>query len=248
MSRVTFSICLDSLTYIIMKIKNLFAAPVVASLLMLALPASAQVYTTTAATPTLAVELLSTGLTANPSAGTTGATMAIVRLDTTYSPDAIRLASLPLIVSTANGATPASLTNCRVYNEASPTAALNNGSNVPGNLVSGLNVVNLDTPLVIQRGSVVLLDVKCDIAAGAVTGGTFQFSLNTANVVATGNTTGLPAAVYVGVSTPGGVPSTGGVGLPNTGAGGDAGMNLALILGSLVAASLGVLYARKAVR
>lgn len=199
-------------------------------------------------TPTLGIMLGSTGLTPNPAPGTANAVVATVRLDTTYSSDAIRLNSLPLILSTGNGGNPTSLTSCRIVNEASPTVALNNGTNMPANLISGSNIVTFDTPLVLSRGTVTILDLDCNIAPGATLGGAFQFSLNTFNVNAVAASTGLPASVVVGTGAPVVVPPVFVPGIPNTGLGGNMTQNVILLLGSLLAASFGIAYVRKTSR
>ncbi|MDB5194177.1 MAG: hypothetical protein JWN50_191 [Parcubacteria group bacterium] len=210
--------------------------------------ASAQVITT--AMPRVAVALETTALTNPLVSGTTGATLARLTLDTTGSNTAVRIASLPLTLSTGSGALTSSLTGCRVFNETTG-GALTSGSNIPSSLSTGMNTITLDTPFVMQAGTVATLAVRCDIASNLVTGGTYQFSLNTANVVAADPITGTPAVVTLrGVVTPIPVPVPVPVipTVPNTGAGGAATTNVALILGSLAVAGFGLAYARKATR
>lgn len=203
--------------------------------------------------PRVAVQLATTGLT-NPLVVGQNATLARLVLDTTGSNTAVRIASLPLQLNTGNGALSTSLTNCRVYNEAS-NVALSSGTNVPGSLVSGMNSLSLDTPITLPANTTTTLAVRCDIASNLVTGGTYQFSLNTANVVATDPTSGVPAVVtLLGAATvptvPVVIPTVPVVvpGLPNTGNGGNAAVNYAVILGSLAVAAAGLTYARKFAR
>jgi len=200
------------------------------------------------AAPMLAVQLATSGLT-NPLVIGQNATLARLVLDTTGSNTGVRVASLPLSLTTGSGAVASSLTNCRVYNEANSSVALNSGSNVSGTLASGMNTMTLDNPIILPANTVTTLDVRCDIASNLVTGGTYQFSLNTADVVATDPATGVPATVVLrGVSVPVVVPPVVVPTVPNTGAGGMASTNVAIILGSLAAATFGLAYARKAVR
>jgi hypothetical protein len=203
--------------------------------------ASAQTY------PALSVQLLTQGLTQNAGAGTQNAIMAIARLDTTSSNEDIRISSLPLILTTGGGANGSSLQSCHLANANNISSPLSTSGNVPSALNSGVNTLALDTPLVLPRGSVTMLDLICNVSTTAAAGGSFTFSINTANVMATGVTSGLPAQVSI---TPGAVviPPTTYPGVPNTGAGGEAGSNIALIVGSLLVASFGYLYSRRYAR
>ncbi len=203
--------------------------------------ASAQTY------PALSVQLMTQGLTQNAGAGTQNAIMAIARLDTTSSSEDIRLASLPLILTTGGGAAGASLQSCHIANANNISAPLSTSGNVPATLNGGLNTFVFDSPLIIPRGSVTMLDLICGVSTSALPGGSYTFSLNTANVVATGVTSGLPATVSV---APGAVyvPPTPLPGVPNTGAGGEASSNIALIVGSLMVAGFGYVYSRRYAR
>lgn len=226
--------------------KKMFMLPVVIALLAFSTGANAQVVT---GAPRLGVQLLSNGLTANPTPGMSNATYAVIRLDTTYSGDDVRISSLPLIVTPGNGAIASNLNNCAVFNAANASVPLNSGSNVSAGMASGLNSINFNSPLVLPRGTVTTLNVNCNLNSGALNGGTYQFSLNTANVSAVGNTSGVPAVVTVGTGAPVVVdPGTGVIGVPNTGMGGAASANIALLLASIAAASFGALYVRKASR
>jgi hypothetical protein len=232
-----------------MSLKKLLVLPVAIAFLGIGFgTANAQVVTPT---PSLAIGLETSGLT-NPLTVGQNATLARLTLDTTGSNTAVRISSLPFDLTTGSGATATSLTNCQVFNE-SNGGAITSGSNVPSTLTSGMNTVTLDNPLVLPAGTVTTLALRCNIGSNLVTGGTYQFSMNTANVVASDPVTGTPAVVTLrGVApvvvpvvpvTPVVVPT-----VPNTGAGGEASANLAIIFGSLVAAGIGLAYARRATR
>lgn len=195
--------------------------------------------------PRVAIQLLTSGLTSPLVASSTDNVMARLVLDTTGSPEAVRISSLPFILATGNGAASGTLTNCTVVNEANTGTDLSANS---GGLVSGLNSINLSSPIVLAAGTVTTLQLRCDTTSGLVSGGTFTFSMNTANVAGTGVSTGLPALVSVRGAVPvvpvvPVIPT-----VPNTGAGGDAAGNIALLLGSVTLATLGILYTRKAVQ
>src|SRR3954462_11885218 len=110
------------------RITNRFMSiPLGLSLLAMAATANAQV-----ASPMVGIQLLSSGLTSPLVASTTGATIARLVLDTTGSPEGVRLTNIPFIVTTGNGAVASTLTNCRVVSEANTGANLNTA---PGNAV-----------------------------------------------------------------------------------------------------------------
>ncbi len=226
----------------------LAALPLSLALMVSTTAGLAHAQVTTTGVPTLAVQLLSTGLTQNATAGTQNATFAVVRLDTTFSGDDVRISSLPLILNTGGNATGASLQSCNLYNAANMSTSLNS-NNIPS-FNTGLNNVALNSPLVLPRGTVTTLNLVCNLASNAVNGGTYSFSLNTQNVIATGVMTGLPAVVTIGSSAIGN--GTGGTifypTVPNTGAGGEATRNIAIILGSLVVAALGFAVSRRYAR
>ncbi|MBX4195434.1 hypothetical protein KW796_00555 [Candidatus Parcubacteria bacterium] len=222
---------------------KLMSAAVGLSLVATAATASAQLSTQ----PRVAIQLLTSGLTSPLTASSTDATIARLVLDTTGSPEGVRILSLPFILNTNNGALASSLTNCTVVNETNSSVDL---SVAPGNgvgLVNGLNTVTLSSPLVLPSNTIVTLDLRCDPSAALVSGGSFTVSMNTANVAATGIVTGLPAVVSVRGAAPV-IPPVVIPTVPNTGAGGNAAMNFALLLGSLGLATLGIAYTSKAVK
>ncbi len=194
--------------------------------------------------PRVAIQLLNSGLTSPIRASDEDAVVARLVLDTTGSSEAVRISSLPFILSTGNGAQASNLNNCRVFNENNMDDELNSGRS----LNNGLNTISLDSQLTLQAGTVTTLSLLCDVDEDLEAGGTFTFSMNTANLSAVGVTTGLPAVVTVrGATNPPVVvpPPTNIPGLPTTGAGGEAAGNIVFILGSLVAAGLGLTLMRK---
>ncbi|MES2214221.1 MAG: hypothetical protein V4465_02415 [Patescibacteria group bacterium] len=223
--------------------KKFLIIPVIAALFAFSTGASAQV-----AGPSLLVQLQSAGVSSAINSGAQNVTLANVRLDATASTDDIRLASLPIVLTVGNGGNASALQSCRAVNSTAPSTNLNSGTNAIANFSSGSNSIVFDNPMVIARGTAVNILVNCNIGT-LPGGGTYQFSINTANVPATAVSTGLPAVVGVGgvavTPTPVPVPVPG---IPNTGFGGAAPMNIALLIGSIGVAALGLTYTRRFAR
>lgn len=201
-------------------------------------PANAQV-----GTPRLALQFGTNGLTNPLVASTTDATIARLLLDTTGSTEAVRISSLPFNLVTGSGALTSTLQNCRVFNESAPTVALNTPATATTSMVAGLNNITFNSPLILPANTLTTVALRCDIAGDLVAGGTYTVNMNTANVVATGAVTGVPALVTIRGSvvvppiiTPN-VPAT--PGLPATGAGSEAAQNVAMLIASLLIAGLG---------
>jgi hypothetical protein len=229
--------------------KKLFALPMAFALFLALGFGSAEAQVATA--PRLYVELQTEGVTSVVNSGAQDVTLANVRLDATQSSEDIRINGLPLTLATASGAVSSNLSGCRAFNAGNQSNALNSGNNVSGSLNGGLNNLNFDTSLIVPRGTVVSVLVQCDVSSSLPAGGTFQFSMNTSNVSATGATTGLNALVGVGRAPVGGVvtnPNPNVPGIPNTGAGGNVATNVLLLVGSVVFAGLGLVYAKKFAR
>ena len=191
--------------------------------------------------PKVALQFATNGLTSPLSASSTNAVLARLLLDTAGSTEAVRISSLPFNLITANGASASTLYNCRVYNESNLSTALNTPT---GALFTGINNIALNSPLIMQPNTMTTLSLRCDVAADLVAGGTYTINLNTTNVVATGASTGLPAAVTIRgsvvippVTYPTPIP-----GMPATGASGETTQNLAMITASLLIAGLGFSY------
>jgi hypothetical protein len=230
-----------------MQINKFLALPLAVGLMVLGSIGSANAQT---AAPRVAIQLATGGLTSPLTPGISNAVMARLILDTTNSSEAVRISSLPFHLTLGGGAQAATLQNCRVYNEAAPTVGLTGTTTIAANL----NAVQLENPLVLAANSVTTLALRCDVAQDLVAGGTYTFSMNTANLAATGVTSGAPAIVTIRGAAPVTpvtpvTPTPVVPGLPPTGAGpngGDAGKNVAIILGSLAIAGFGAAYARRA--
>ena len=193
--------------------------------------ASAQV-----ATPAVQIQMLTNSLTSPLVTSSTGATVARLVLNTTGSGEPVSISSLPFILSTGGGALSSSLFNCQAFNEANPTLSLSSATqNV---LSSGVNSVALMSPIILQPNTSTTFDLRCDVSSTLVSGGTYTFSMNTVNVVASGTITGRQASVTViGSSIP--TPTT--PGLPTTGASGNASRNVAILMGSVMLGGLGLI-------
>jgi hypothetical protein len=193
--------------------------------------------------PRVALQFGTNGLTSPLNANADDAVIARLLLDTTGSTEAVRISSLPFNLITGGGALAGSLENCRVYNEADVNTALNTAT---GDLVSGINNIALNNTLTLGANTMTTLSLRCDVGSDLVSGGTYTINMNTANVVATGASTGLPAAVTVrgAVVVPPVVviPPVITPGLPTTGAANEMAQNLAMIIAALLMAGLGVSY------
>lgn len=236
-----------------MIIKNFLALPVAIAVFALGFVGSANAQV---ASPLLQIQLATNGLTNTLTAGGEDATVARLRLDTTGSLEPVRITSLPFILTTGSGALASTLGNCQLYNEAAPNVALNTFATTSATttLGTGMNNIVLNNALVIPANSQITLALRCDVGANLVAGGTYTFSMNSADVVATGGTTGLRAIVTVPgaavvtpivtvpvVTTPVVVTPQ----MPATGANGDAARNVMIALGTVLLAGLGLTYSRK---
>ncbi len=220
---------------------NKILAPLAASLILMgALSAGAQTIG-----PRVALQFGTNGLTSPLSASSSNAVVARLLLDTTGSTESVRLNSIPFNLIVGNGALASTLNNCRVYNEADLSTALNTSSSAT-TMFEGINNIALTNSLVIPTNSMVTLSLRCDVSGTLVSGGTYTVNLNTNNVVAVGASTGLPAAVTIRgsvvvppVVTP---PVIVTPGMPSTGAAGEATQNIAMLAASLLIAGLGFSY------
>ncbi len=225
-----------------MKINKLIVLPLAVATLALGSfsSASAQVVG-----PRVALQFGTNGLTSPLTASSTNAVIARLLLDTTGSTESVRIASLPFNLVTGSGANASTLRNCRVYNEADLNSALNTSSDTTV-FSSGVNNIALNNAMVLAPNSMTTVSLRCDIAGDLVAGGTYTVNLNTNNVVATGASTGLPAAVTIRgavvvppIVTPPVVVPPVTPGVPSTGAGSEAAQNVAMLLASLLIAGLG---------
>lgn len=225
-----------------MQIKKIIAVPLAVSIFALSGwgMASAQV-----AGPRVALQFGTNGLTSPLTANADNAVIARLLLDTTGSTESVRIASLPFNLITAGGALAGTLQSCRVFNEADVNTSLNTPV-APAGLQAGINNIILNNALVLAPNTMTTLSLRCDVGSDLVSGGTYTVNMNTANVVATGASTGLPALVTVRgavvvppIVTP---PTPTTPGLPTTGAANEVAQNLAMIVAALLMAGLGVSY------
>ena len=226
-------------------LKKFIVLPLAVALLVLGTfgSASAQV-----AVPRLALQFGTNGLTNPLVADSEDATIARLLLDTTGSTEAVRISNLPFNLVLGGGADASDLMNCRVYNESNTNVALNDADQ-DDTFSSGLNTISFTSPMVLPANSLTTVALRCDIGEDLVAGGTYTVNMNTANVVATGATTGTPALVTIRgsvvvppVTTPVTpvTPAPVTPGMPATGAGGEMAQNIAMLAASLLIAGLGV--------
>lgn len=200
--------------------------------------ASAQV-----ASPRVALQFGTNGLTNPLVADSENATIARLLLDTTGSTEAVRISSLPFNLVVGNGASASTLENCQVYNEANNSVALNDADE-DDSLNEGVNNISFISPLILSANTMTTLALRCDVDAGLEAGGTFTVNMNTNNVTATGASTGLPALVTIRGSVvippvvipPVVIPPVT-PGMPTTG--GEAAQNVAMLAAALLIAGLG---------
>ncbi len=115
-------------------------------------------------------------------------------LDASGSGEDIRVNSLKLVLTASSSNTADDLTNCQLYKGAT---VLNTGSNIvnPSNSDAAGGVektFSLDSSLIIAKGTIMQLDMKCNIVSGANGSGTWQFGVTDvdASLNATGVTSG----------------------------------------------------------
>lgn len=121
------------------------------------------------------VNVSTSGGTTSPSAGQSGATLGTITLTAAQAEEFgnVSLSSIPVTLTTGNGATASNLTGCQLFG---PTGtALTSGSNSVGT-AGATNTFTFDTPLQIAGGQSTTLSIRCNVASGAASGGTYQFS------------------------------------------------------------------------
>jgi len=114
------------------------------------------------------------------------------QLDATASGEDVRFNSIPLEYQTSGTAT--NLTNCALFDG---TTQLNTGSNVvqPGAMASS-TVFTFDTGLVVPKGVVKTLALKCSISTASATGDIYQWGYDSgSSPSATGQTSGQSATI-----------------------------------------------------
>lgn len=136
----------------------------------------------------LAVTMSTQPVSQNIVAGGQGVLFANIQLDASASGEDIRVSSVKPRLTVANGGAVASLTSCQVYDG---STALNTGGNVPSSLATNgsANSFNFDNSLVVTKGTVKTLGLKCNVVSGA--SGDYTWSVNNSDTwVATGVTSG----------------------------------------------------------
>jgi hypothetical protein len=145
----------------------------------------------------LTLSLSSQPASQNIVAGGSGILFAQPQLDASASGEDVRISSIPLRIDSNTG-----LTNCQLWDG---STALNTGSNVPTTLVlvgAGKNNIQFDNTLVVTKGTVKTLALKCNTTSQAT--GSYTVTLNGGDAVsATGVTSGSSVAVTNAGSTGG---------------------------------------------
>ncbi len=133
----------------------------------------------------LAITVATTPAAQSIVAGSQDHTFARYQLDATQSGEDVRLSALELQYTFSGTAT--HLTNCQLFDG---STALNTGSNTlqPSAASGSDETFNLDNSLVVTKGTIKTLDLKCDVSSLA--SGTFNWGLDssTADVTVTGVT------------------------------------------------------------
>ena len=107
--------------------------------------------------------------------GSSGANLSAVTLNSSAA-GPVYISSLPLTLSSGNGATIGDLSSCQLFN--SNGTALNTGTKIV-NSVQGTNTVVFDTPLLVTGGTATSLSVRCNLSGSVASNGTFQFAVGT---------------------------------------------------------------------
>ncbi len=195
-------------------------------------------------------------------AGSVNAPIAALTLNGTSLSTNTNIGSIPVNITYGNGLSNSYLSSCRWTNQGS----LVGGSSV-GTLNTGNNPINLNNSVAVTGGgtNVTTLILSCDVSSAAPINGTIMVSVNPESIVASNASNGssvIPVtAINNGVlaSTSGTTtvvansgtvtpPVTGTPGVPNTGAGAGAPLNILLLLVAgvgLVGASVYLVRARK---
>jgi hypothetical protein len=142
--------------------------------------------TMTVKSAVLTVTLSTTPSNQNIVASGSGILFANVQLDASQSGEDVRLSSFPLRVTNATG-----VSGCQLWDG---SVALNTGSNVLSSYsTSADNTFTFDSPLVVTKGTVKTLGLKCNLNSGT---GTYVWSINSGSTVsATGVTSGVAVSV-----------------------------------------------------
>lgn len=190
-------------------------------------------------------------------AGGTSEALALIAFDATRIENPAAIPTIPVTL-VFDGAPASDFANCALRNVNNLGLALNTGANAVPPLSSSAVAITfgLDTPLVIAPGSSEVLALTCDVAP-STPASSVTVSINPASIPAADLKTGatiVPAADIIGPSgtpaptygtvtiAPAGSSASSGSsnpGVPNTGAGGEAGMMYTLLALSGAAVIIG---------
>ena len=145
--------------------------------------------TMTATKGDLTINISTTPVAQNIIAGAQGFTFANVQIDATKSGEDVRFSSLPLAMTFSNTSAE-KITGCKLFNG---NSALNTGSNIVN--PSGISDVDInftfDSTLIIPKGTVKTLALKCNISSSVSGNGIFSWGINsTSNPTVTGLASG----------------------------------------------------------
>ena len=135
-------------------------------------------------------------------AGVQGFTFANINLDASQSGEDVRISSVPVYYTDTSGTPASSFSGCQLWDGAT---VLNTGSRVINTLTTASNhTVTLDNSLVIPKGTVKMLAVKCNLSTSA--SGAGKFGVNGGTYTGTGATsgntiTGTTSTTYSGTMT-----------------------------------------------
>jgi fibronectin-binding autotransporter adhesin len=212
----------------------------------------------TSTNPTGAALSVALGTTPVVRPGAQDAPLAVITFSASNSNSSIQVASLPINLSFASGASAGSVSDCRVRLLGNLGTALNSGNNVP-TVIAGSNVMTLDSPLTVSAGNSTSVVLTCDIASTASSGSTILVSVAPSSVAATVSGSSTSVTPTTATTASGGVgPTSGSVlistsapvadgplipGVPNTGFGGET--NLMVVAVSAIAMILGAILLRR---
>lgn len=146
--------------------------------------------TMTVRAASLAVSIASTPVAQNIVAGGQGVTFTNVQLDASQSGEDVRFSSIPLKITFGGGAVANQVNSCQLWDGAT---ALNTGSNTvnpASSVTTGSDVTfTFDSLLVVTKGSVKTLTLKCNTTSTAV--GTMSWGIQSSpSITVTGVTSG----------------------------------------------------------
>ncbi len=181
-------------------------------------------------------------------------TIALISLDASRSTANVRIPSLTVSGSFTGGVGPTVLKNCSIAFANAASVALNTGANAVSTFGT-TTTFTFDTPVLVPAGGVTRLALICDVDGAAPRNATITVGITPSTVPATDPATAV-IIVPTALLSSSGTPLTSGIAIitplatttphaPNTGTGGSAGTNYAvLVLSGLT----GILGARFLVR